>query len=208
VLGTGFGQLPTVNPALKLTGAAVDLASGKNPRDEFRGRDVVGKDAWESREIDSGPMWMDFAKYVGNQFGIASTLARPLIGSSAESNQDLSDRILSGIPGINRLIKVSDRGDYETESEVVDDEQSEKAHHRLHRPDAIRRLDSESFKLMQLPDDKLTDRQSDRKALLKGYQRAIVPYKKALNQAIDDENQQDIESLKKDMEDIARDYAE
>jgi len=206
ILSIGYGQLPTFSPGIKIPMTLGAAAAGYNPVDEFRGKEIVGKDAWESRSLDAGPMVKDLAKWTGNQLGLASDLVRPLIGSSWDNQKGVIEKAISGTPGISRLLLITNAGDRETDDQAIDEDKAQDAFIRLRRPQAVRQLDGEYNRLNAIPEEKLNDKQLDRKFELKQYNRIIAPLKKRLKNAIEDKDNNEVKVIQADMEEIAKEY--
>lgn len=108
ILNYAGGQVPTANPALKMIYQTIELASGRNPFDSFRDRELIPEKIFEAQDIRT---LQYFLKAQWNNVG-GSVLFRFDTSGSQEIKTGI-DRVL-GMPGISnvlgRFIKVSDKG--------------------------------------------------------------------------------------------------
>lgn len=108
ILNYAGGQIPTANPALKALYQGIELASGRNPFDSFRNRQLIPDKVFEAQDIRT---LQYFLKAQWNNLG-GSVLFKFDTSDTQEIKTGI-DRVL-GMPGISnvlgRFIKVSDQG--------------------------------------------------------------------------------------------------
>jgi hypothetical protein len=130
----GAGQVPSLNPMLSVPEKWVEYASGIQPVDTFRGRPIVPDTEWKAGGVDSlEPM----ALWTWDQMGGQNFLRW---NSKTGSGLELS---VSAIPGINRVVKVSDYGLREDQRIQTADQDKARAVHRLALPDEVQSLAAE-----------------------------------------------------------------
>ena len=144
------GQVPNLNPTFKIMGAVVDYASGKNPRDEFRGRDVVGETKFQARDWRSHK---DFLKWIANNSGaniVYKFKTDDVDKIKSELETVLGYPLVDNILG--RFIKVSDYGLREQLKEAKDFAKTVNAREILDAGEALRKI----IDLEELTDEETT----------------------------------------------------
>ena len=121
----GAGQLPGMNPAIKIAGAAWDYFTGKNPVDEFRNRPVVPENLFDAYDMRTHAA---FAKWISNQAGGGVIYQFP--SDDVGQIKTHLEEVL-GMPGfgdtLGRFIKVSDRGAAEDLRKAAGKERQQRA---------------------------------------------------------------------------------
>jgi proteasome lid subunit RPN8/RPN11 len=174
IFAFGEGQFPSLNPALTVPERWAEYAAGQNPLDPFRGQPIIPTKEFEAGGWDSlQPM----LSWTANESGIMNFVRW---NPQAETATELT---VSAIPGVNRIIKISDYGYREQQREAEKQDTSEKAKVRLSYPDNAQRLLSEYYLLRRISAENRTDPQSDRYATLNVWYNQV--YKK-LDEAIID----------------------
>jgi len=107
-LAYGAGQAPSLNPIFGVFGDAVSFFAGRNPYDEFRGQEKIGKRAWEEgwperHKAMAKALWRDLGgsivyEFKSDQPGEIRTELEQVLGAPVASNL------------MGRFIKVSDYG--------------------------------------------------------------------------------------------------
>jgi len=149
----GAGQVPGVNPALTIPEKWVEYGSGWNPTDPFRGRPIIPQTEFAAGGMSSlKPM----ALWTWDQMGYSSYLHW---NSKLPTTTEIA---LSAIPGLNRVVKVSDYGyrEQQMQSERADDQA--RAQHRLAMPDNARSLLVEYIGLKGIAPERRTEVQEER----------------------------------------------
>ena len=147
------GMLPSVSPNIQIPNAWLQYAAGKNPEDPFRGTPIVPETQWQAGDWDSfEPMMV----WTFNQSG-AGNLVR--WNPQAQTSTEL---VLSAIPGLNRIVKVSDQGYREQQKQAVADTQELAAELRLSVPTEAKVLRLEHSRLAAIPEKLRTPAQETR----------------------------------------------
>jgi len=162
--GYGGGQLPGVNPALGIGAKWVDYANGLNPFDSFRGRHELSNaqylaGGWQSLK----PM-------------MAMTINEAGLGNFYRYNPEAdttTELVLSNLPILQRLVKVSDRGYAEQQRAGIDAGRAQDARLRLAMPEQVQALAGEYGFLRGLGKANRTAEQAARYEQLKIWNRAI-----------------------------------
>ena len=165
---TTRGELvPNLNPILDMLGRWSQFAGGLNPYDSYFGQPIVPRTDWEAGGWYAARRML---AWTVNKFGVLSTAAYPFTGPlvgqpfGGEQGEDSTVEVaVRSVPGINRLLRISDRGLSEQEWADLENEERERARFRLELPREVRRLTSERYRLQRRPDQKLGD--ADRKRL-------------------------------------------
>ena len=129
------GQAPTLNPILGVVEDSVLYASGKNPYDFFRQRNVIGE-----REFEAGG-WRShrlFLKHIANSLGsgiVHTFKTNDLQKTKTELEEGLGLPIVSNV--IGRFIKVSDYGKAEMIRREVEKSRKATAREKLDEQDAM-----------------------------------------------------------------------
>ena len=127
------GQIPSMTPLLGAIDDTVTFASGRNPYDAFRGRNLFTKDEFDARYTDSAAL----KKFMGWQFQQlgGSILWKFYAGETRPTDMTAGQKVLdlpivSNIAG--RWLRISDFGQHETLREVKQGVVGETAGRRLH----------------------------------------------------------------------------
>jgi hypothetical protein len=194
-IGEVAGQLPfRVNPILDTIGKWADYAQGRNPYDEFRNRSVIEPSAftaggWAAAE--------DMARFTVSQFGVMGTLMMWAIGRPGDPRQQTTaQRVIGSIPGLERILRVSDRGLDEKAWEEVDLKDQESARFKLGLPQNARNATRERYRLQRLraaaadkPEGKLPKHDEKRLNVLMGWYRDVyLPATRYMHEAQDRSN--------------------
>ncbi len=225
-IGDVFGQLPfgSWSPGIDMAHKWKQYAQGINPVDDFRGRQIISRDAWMAGGWSSA---QEMIRYTTNQFGIASVVAEGLaanvektaskMGIDSTSITGLIDppgledrpmfmeRIVGGIPGISRLFRISDRGLSEKHWLDVREDDEESARFRLSLDPAVRRNVRDRYRFNRLGEERLSDADAKKRfAFNTWYRKAYLPLTKALRYAIEQEDHLKAESLRKALKESAK----
>jgi hypothetical protein len=135
------GQFPGVTPSVKLLGDGVEFLSGRNPHDDFRGRNVFTDEEWRARD------WKTVKKFLGYEFqqlggGILWKFYpgedKPQQKSAGQKFLELP--VVSNVLG--RFIRITDYGETEkirsAQERVARDEARQRAQEKTSVFDAIR----------------------------------------------------------------------
>ena len=109
-------EIPDQTPLLQSTRNWIQMFQGKNPVDEFRGRPIIPQKEWEAG--GTAATWA-MGTWQLRQFGQLSELWLRIIGDEVRGKMAGGDAWVQSIPGLNRLVRYSDRG-------VIEMQQAEK----------------------------------------------------------------------------------
>lgn len=159
-----WGEVPSASPLLSTGFNWIQFARGQNPKDWFRDRDIIGRDAFEA---GGWYATRDMLRWTLNQFGVASTLNRWWIGEPGRlAEETVRERIVGSVPGLDRIIKTSNRGMYEDAWNDVDLKDAEAARLRLKLDDVTRNLVKERYRLNRMGEDRLSEGDARRRAIV------------------------------------------
>jgi hypothetical protein len=131
LLDFGAGQMPNVNPAVSVPVKWGEYLEGHQPVDSFRGRPIVPDTEWRAGGWDSlKPMLL----WTWDQSGGGNFVKWDPRAQTA------SELVLSAVPGLNRVLKVSDYGLREEQRAAEREADAERARHRLAMPENVRQL--------------------------------------------------------------------
>lgn len=217
-----LGQLPftSLSPPIDMMAQWAQFAMGRNPYDTFRHREIVGRDAWNAGGWHAA---QDMVRWTLDEFGIASVVAdgisavataageavgvdtEPVTGLFTEPGREtvpvVWERIVSGLPGIERILKVSDRGLTEAAWESVALEDAERARLRLSLPANARNLVRQRYSLNRLGDERIDGARRYRRQVLNDfYRRVYLPVTKELQVADQENDDRRADALRKTLE--------
>jgi hypothetical protein len=163
LLDFGAGQFPSVNPALTIPMAWGQAFAGGNPTDSLRGRTVI-----PDREFRAGgasilePMF----QWTLSESGYNNFVSW---NPNADTFFELG---FSAIPGINRMVKISDYGMREQQRQEEQAKEGAGAKEFLRLPDDVQRVVSEHNWLERLGRNR-TPEQEARYAALHAWKLAV-----------------------------------
>lgn len=204
--------MPNLSPPLQISKQWTAYLTGNNPQDDFFRKNVVSDAAWKA---GGWYAFKDMARWTLDQFGIASIMANPIVESvfgprPGESKQTTLQTVISTIPGLNRMLKMSDKGLSEQQTAELNLEDQEKARFALDLPQDARNLVRERYRLNRLGDDKLTQQERQRRAQVNDfYNGAYLPLTKEmweLQQLKDPKYDRTIGELKDRLKDLAQQF--
>lgn len=162
-----FGELPGLSPPINMANKWRSYLSGNNPYDDFRGRNIIGRD-----EFDAGGWYaaQDMLSWTADQFGVLSTMAHSFIGKpGAPVQETTAEKIVGSVPGLSRIVNISDRGMYEDAWAQVRMDDAESARLKLKLDDLTLRHLRDRYALDRLGDDRLTQPDRERRILLNSW---------------------------------------
>lgn len=200
VFGVSTRQLPGLSPPVDWLIKWGEFASGINPKDSFRGRDIVGRDEWNAGGWYAGKQMLAWQL---NQLGVLSVLGQWMFGDNKHPANSRTEKIISNVPGLNRLIRFSDRGEDEKTWDQVAVQDAEAARFRLNLPTPIRDALHERYRLNRiymLGDGRLSDKQMDRRQQLNEFYGEYLETSKKLKAAVEAKNGAGEASLRKELD--------
>jgi len=127
-------QVPGTNTLIELGQNWTTFLAGRNPRDNFRNRYILSDDQWLAGGWDAAkPMF----GWTLEQTGITNFF-------NYDSKADtLTEMSISATPILNRFIKISDRGVYQSQAKAEEADKRDMAKVRLSLPDQVNGLRTE-----------------------------------------------------------------
>ena len=128
VLAIGAGQMPNMTPVITILQGWGQYLTGKNPYDAFRGRTLIDDTTFQAGGT-AGLKKM--VQWTANTFGLSQfTTYDP-------SRNDTVETAVQILPGINRILKISDYGLTEKSKEVQSKEDAIRAREILKEKEVI-----------------------------------------------------------------------
>lgn len=187
----GMGQIPSLNPAVSVPMKWAQFAAGHNPIDPYRNREIVPARNWEAGGLDSlQPM----AAWTLDQTGVGN-----FFRYDANANTTLQ-LTLSAVPGVNRMVKVSDQGYREKQRALMNEVDAARNMQKLKLPAEVQSLEMEYWRLAKIKKDQRTEPQQLRyEDLHYWYARTYRPYWESIEAATEDKNSAQAEALRRDL---------
>ena len=189
LLGELYGEaIPQPNPIISAISKWTQFGTGTNPMDTFFNEPIVPQRSW-----DAGG-WESLRKMLSwqvSQFGIASTISHsvtgPLLGEPFNDNDEMGiQTVLRSIPGLRRVVRISDRGKTSREWSRIENEDAEQARFRLNLPRNVQDLTGERHFLSRRGPDHLNDKEkADRLVYNAWYGQTYLPLTKDIRDAED-----------------------
>lgn len=188
------GELPSVSPPFEIAGKWISYATGRNPTEDFRGRDIIPADEFKT---GGAAALKPMLAWTGRQFGAASDLGMWLLGDDGESPATQTEATIESIPGLNRLLKISDRGISERRWNEIEAEERKRAAIKVAMPEKVRDALSERYRLNRFGEERLTEPEKQRRLDLNAWYRdSYLPGLRGLEQGKDEEKQHwDMEAM-------------
>ena len=145
LLAFGAGQVPTINPLIAMGQSWGAWAAGYNPRDGLRGSPILSNDVW----LEGGwPAFRDMTLYTSQETGVANFFRYdPAANTTLEVG-------LNAVPGLGRVLKLSDRGLVQKQREAEQEERVAGAKLRNSLPPDVARLRKSYYFLSSLGDSR------------------------------------------------------
>jgi hypothetical protein len=134
IFAFGEGILPSVAPMLQIYLTWFQLLTGKNPRDAYRGREILTEDELAAGGIRAiKPVFV----WTVRQFGDVGKVASLALVDS-DSSKPLWEKVLTASPVLHRWVRTSDYGLTEKLREATIPQKQLEARRRLDIKDAVR----------------------------------------------------------------------
>ena len=127
-------QVPGTNTIVELAQNWTTFLAGRNPRDDFRNRYILSDDQWLAGGWEATKPMLGWTL---EQTGITNFFT---YDPKADT---LTETTLSAAPILNRFIKISDRGVYQSEAKADEADKRDMAKVRLSLPDQVNGLRTE-----------------------------------------------------------------
>lgn len=157
IAGDLFGDVkaelfPSFNPIIDISLKWAEYATDINPRDAHFGSDIVSPTEWDARYSDAWPARKKMLAWTFDKFGVLSTIGRavtgPAVGNPFDSDSEtVVEQSVRMTPGLDRMIRISDRGLSEKEWSDMEAEEAEAAAFRLSLPKQVRDSTKYLYKL-------------------------------------------------------------
>jgi hypothetical protein len=198
----GYGGLPKWSPPITMAATWGDYWRGVNPTD-FRDSPIIGDDEFKT---GGAPAFTDMLRWQFEQFGVVSEVGRSFTPrSDGLHERNTLEVTLNALPGLNRLIKVSNQGIREDQWNSIAAEEAEAARFRLGLPDEARTLVKERYRLSRLDLDTLSGPDLQRLAVLDDFYSQYLKLTSGMKDHIAKGFPQNAEKLKRDLAQAAHD---
>ena len=169
-IGILAGEFPGLAPIVDLPLKTAQLATGRNPYDAFRGRNIVPRTQWDA---GGWHRWKEMGRFAMGEFGVVSQiLGHWTYASPDEGEAAPGEELLRAIPGLSSLVKISDRGLNESRFWEEDWDQRERARLRMDLSLEVRRATASRSQLNRFPRERQTDDEARRRELLNAWYRS------------------------------------
>jgi hypothetical protein len=186
----GTGMVPSPTPVLTVADAWNDYLGGQNPVDPWRNRPVIPPTEFEAGGWNSlKPMLV----FTADKAGVLNFIG---YNPRAQTTTEIS---LAAIPGLNRVLKISDQGYRERQFESLDDERRTSAIMRLEYSAEVRKLIHEFYALQRIA-EKRTELQQERYASLSAWMTGFRRYDEAIRVEIQESRKDAAISLRQEFE--------
>ena len=201
-IGTIAGEFPGVNPALSLVSKWVQVASGRNPYDEFRGRDVIPRTQWAA---GGWARAKEMLRYSFGELGIIAQILGRYVYTYPDNLDAPSEKLIRSIPGLSTLVKITDRGLDEKRYWDEDKEAQVRAQLRSDLSADVRRATAERSRLNRFGDEVLSRREQLRRQELNDWYRTVYVDETALMEFAKEEDRDAMYEAAKDRLDASVD---
>jgi len=198
VFDLGADELPGPAPALVTLSKWGQYLSGSNPKDDWRDRPILPTRMHKARKENPVPALKKMVQWSVNQTGVTSLVT---YNEHAESWDEV---ILQTTPILNRMIKSTNYGLKEKQSEEQNLEDAKTNARRLEYGDDVLRMISSTYYLRKLGDARTTDQEIEYEYYNNFYQQVYRPYDELIQQYMemgDDEAAKDAISSMKEFAD-------
>ncbi|MFI0609183.1 MAG: hypothetical protein ACH37Z_14995 [Anaerolineae bacterium] len=195
------GQVPGLGPTATLFGEAAQVAAGKNPEDEFRGRPKIRKTEFEA---GGSARWGGFLKASLGNFGMVGEAIRNEVETGSKPETRWAQ---ASIPGLNRFFRVSDRGYSEQQDQKRHNADKAKANLKLGYGTKTKELVGTHSRLQQLGRGHRTPAQDRAYRRIQSF--VTGPYRRTTEQVqrlLDDGHTLDAQRLQEKLEKRAAPY--
>lgn len=200
IFGFAWGQVPGLGPTATMGRELVQVAAGKNPEDEFRGRPKINKTEFEA---GGAARWGGYLKASLGNFGMVGEVIRDGLATGSRPSYRLT---AAGLPGLNRFFRVSDRGFTEIQQQAQHNKDKAKAQLKLGYGDKTKEVFGAYFRLQKLGRTR-TRRQED--AFHRARQFYTGHYRHAqerVQRLLDDGHELEAERIQRELEKRAEPY--
>jgi hypothetical protein len=178
-LGLVSGEFGGLNPGLTMLSAYAQVGvMNRNPIDTFRGRPIVPQTEWDA---GGWQRWKSTIRWSMGEFGIASDALRFL--TTTLDPDATPGEMLTGVPGLSALVKISDRGLEEPRDWEVERQDQQRAKLRADLSRDARRLLGERARLNRAGLERLNARERGRRREINAWYRDYLRFMDAMESA-------------------------
>jgi hypothetical protein len=197
ILDFGMGQIPSVNPVVSVPLKWSEYLRGQNPRDTFRGREIVPPREWQAGGLHSvEPM----ALWAVEQTGLMNFFRWD---PRSETTWQLT---LSATPGLNKFLKMSDQGYREQQRAVQDEQVAAAAAEKLRLPKPVQSIEAEYWRLARLGEQRTPEQQRRYVDLHAWYRTIYAPAWESIQQATEEQRGETAQRLRDALDRDSRSY--
>jgi hypothetical protein len=183
VAGLFAGEFPGLNPYITMAQKWSQWAGGQNPRDDFRGRDILTRD---QQLVGGWARLKPMLLWTTDQTGIAGqTIRAAATWKQTQTGEPTTtaEKLVQSVPGVSSMMKISDRGAQEQRWEDVEAEDRVAAELRLKMPANVRKASQDRYRLNRLGAERLTPRERSQRAKLNQWYSVYEAHRKAIANA-------------------------
>lgn len=187
ILAFSGAQVPGLSTTIKLPMAWIEYLQGGNPRDDWTKRHILSRDA---HAAGGQAAFAEMMHWSAGQFGMLTDIIKPLIGDHWEPrNKGAIETAVEWVPGVNRLVRFSDRGTREAmwEQEAAEEARSAAFRLSLEPQGDVRRLLRMRHQFNRLTGGRnpqtLSRREYIQQAILNDYYRGYLELTQAIREA-------------------------
>jgi hypothetical protein len=162
-------QVPGQNTLIEVGQNWTTFLAGRNPRDDFRNRNILSEDQW----LAGG--WEATKPMLGWTLG--ATGITNFFNYDTEADT-LTEMTISATPVLNKFLKISDRGVYQNDLKLNQADERDMAKVRLSLPDFVNGLRTE-YNYLKTRSEQRSERENDRYLQLGAWNRA---YRNAMDE--------------------------
>jgi hypothetical protein len=162
-------QVPGQNTLIEVGQNWTTFLAGRNPRDDFRNRNILSEDQW----LAGG--WEATKPMLGWTLGATGITSFFNYDTEADT---LTEMTISATPVLNKFLKISDRGVYQNDLKLNQADERDMAKVRLSLPDFVNGLRTE-YNYLKTRSEQRSERENDRYLQLGAWNRA---YRNAMDE--------------------------
>jgi hypothetical protein len=209
LIGGMYGEaMPAFNPMIDLASKWGQFAMGKNPYDSYFNQPVVPRAEWEAGGWDANKKMLSWTV---DKFGVVSAFSHavtgPLVGSPFEPGEESTiETKVRSVPGLSRLVRISDRGVDEQRWAEIENADAERARFKLGLDPVSQRLTGERHRLNRQSTLKQLDVDEEaRRALVnEWYGNSYLPLTENIRDAEDANRSEDAQRFRAELAESAQ----
>jgi hypothetical protein len=174
--------IPATVPVIDITSKWMQFAGGKNPYDDFYGREIVPRLEWEAGGWDASKKML---AWTVQKFGVLGDVAHwatgPVLGAPFKSGEEIPiETAIRGAPGLNRYLRMSREGSDNEHWAEIEAEDSERARFKLSLSPEVRGLTRKRY-VLNRSKKRLSDKELEDRAIVNAwYNNLYLPATKAI----------------------------